>query len=78
MPHRAEARNGGNEDHLTQDQNWDGTNVPTVARKATGKMSAPNCQMIPNQAPNRGEEARWSGADISWPSSHMERQKIIF
>ena len=26
----------------------DRTNVPTVIRRATGKKSAPNCQMIPN------------------------------
>ena len=82
VPHsteaEAKARKGGNkEDHLTQGQNWDKTNMPTVARKATGKMSAPNCQMIPNWAPSRGEEARWSGANITWPSSHMGPQKMI-
>ena len=76
----AEARaiKGDNkEDRLTQGQNWGRTNMPTVTRKATGKMSAPNCQMIPNQAPSRGEEARWSETAISRPSSHMGPPKMI-
>ena len=74
---RSERGAGDEEDHLTQGQNWDGTNMPTVTRKATGKMSALNCQMIPNRVPSRGEEARWSGANISWPNSHVGSPKTV-
>ena len=74
---RSERGAGDEKDHLTQGLLGDGTNMPTVTRKATGKMSAPNCQMIPNQAPSRGEEARWSETAISRPSSHMGPPKMI-
>lgn len=83
VPHsteaEAKARKGGNkEDHLTQGQNWDKTNMPTVARKATGKMSAPNCQMIPSWAPSRGEE-RPGGPELisAGPAATWSPQKII-
>ena len=80
--HRVEAearaiKGDNKEDRLTQGQNWGRTNMPTVTRKATGKMSAPNFQMIPDQASNRGEEVRWSRVDISRPSSHMGPPKMI-
>lgn len=42
----ARAKKGDNkEDHLPQSQNLDETNVPTVTRKASEKINAPNCQM---------------------------------
>ena len=40
-------------------------------------MIAPDCQMISNQALSRGEEARWSGANINQPNSHMGPPKMI-
>lgn len=42
------------------------------------KMSASNCQMIPNWAPSRGEETRWSRANISQPSSRTGAPKSDF
>ena len=75
---KAKVRKEGNkEDHLAQGQNWDGTNMPAVPTKATGKMSVPNCQVIPNLVPSIGEDAGWTRADISWPNSHMGPPKMI-
>ena len=65
---KAKVRKEGNkEDHLAQGQNWDGTNMPTVTRKTTGKMNAPNCQMIPNRAPISGDPGLiLAGPEDTW------------
>ena len=81
MLHKAktEARKGSHEeDHLTQGQSWDRTNVPTVTRKAIGKNECLQLSDDPNWAPSRGEETRWSGANISQPSSRTGAPKSDF
>ena len=45
--------------------------MPTVARKATGKMSAPNCQMIPIRPQAEGKRLGSLGTMSAGPAATL-------